>query len=378
MNYDWLRHKFYDKKSLAVVISLAAALLFVGGLGGSYVTQLFIKNNNYSALLSSVKNTLSLEQVKFHSEFNAQKTKDNLFDQNLSFDGVYKNNAGLSAVADSAVTHTSGVYLKVKSKWIVDPADNNATYVNVSSYDTKLASGSTFGTTEAMNKMAQKIVDNNNKSFNNVWSKYPDALLRGTFSNTGVNGCMPKNLYVTFSQPQELKDLFAQLSDVLKIDKADSGPNEHTYTVTLVAGQSGNVSQLYAKSKLYKSLKACDPLAYAINNETAMSALKNMVVTIKVNTLKNIVSTFAVKVPKMANYSATLAPINNVDISIPEKTTDILAKDAAKQYPQFEYDFDHLSDVNNMMKYGACYNFDKYKNLLSAEVIKTCETLKKN
>ncbi|MCA9335010.1 hypothetical protein KC953_02605 [Candidatus Saccharibacteria bacterium] len=373
MNSEWLQQKIHTKtgmSAVAVVVILFLACVLYG-------VQFLSKNNDYSMLLSSVKNTLALPKIAFTSEYVSQKTQESPYAQNLSLEGVYKKDAGVALSANSTVTHSTGVILKVKSDWIVDGTHDSDTYVNIRSYDTQLTSDSTFGTTDALNKMTQKIVDNNNKAFNNVWSKYPDSLLRGTFSNTGVQGCMPKNIYESVASPQYVQKLLALYSDSLDVKKTNSAKNENMYMITPASGEQISLARLYRKSKLYDRISKCDPLAYSFTDQNAIKALKKLTVTVKVNTEKNLVSSIVFNVPGVVSYSVSLSPTDNADITIPKETTDILSNDAVSKYPHFEYDFDHLADVRDMMKYGACYNYEKYKDLLSAEVIKTCADLPK-
>jgi len=359
-----------------LVFTLIAALVVAGLVGGSTATYNYIsQQNNTGVLLSTLKNTLAQEQLKFHAELNKKTAQEvGSFDQKLSIDGEYKKGAGLSATTDSTVG-SAEINLKVKSKWIVDAADKNSTYVNIASFDTEAADGAI---TPAMDKMKNKIVDNNNKSFNSIWTKYSNTLLRGTYSNTGVHGCSPKTFYKTLAKPQEFQTFMTRLADVLKIEKTDSTSQTNTYTIVATPGKYDTANKLYAESTLYKDLTACDPVAYSIAGTSPNDTVKNLIMTVRVDSIKNIITSITIKNKDSLDFSLTLTPATNVTISVPKTPTEILSDDAIEKYPQFSYDFEHLSDVNNVIKYGACYNFEKYKELLPPEAIKTCQQVQKS
>ncbi len=360
-----------------IVIGAVVTIGLIGGASFTYIDTLQ-KNAQGKVLLDALKNTLAQEQLKIDVALNTKTAQGaNSVDQKLTMTGEYKRDTGLSATADSSITNFAGINLKVQSKWVVDATDKNSTYVNLSSYSTGTTAGGSFQYTPEMEKMVKQIVDTNNKSFNNIWSKYSDDLLRGTISNTGVQGCSPKVFYATMSSPQDFQTFMTQLADVLKIQKTDSSSKTNTYTITLIADKYSKAGKTYMNSKLYKELTTCDPAAYVTTEESAKNALKNMVMTVQMDTEKKVITSIAIKNKDLTDLKLTLSPTDGVSITIPKASPDILSSDAVKKYPYFSYDFDHLTNAGDMVKYGACYNYEKYKDLMPPEAIKTCETLQK-
>jgi hypothetical protein len=360
-----------------IVIGAVVTIGLIGGASFTYIDTLQ-KNAQGKVLLDALKNTLAQEQLKIDVALNTKTAQGaNSVDQKLTMTGEYKRDTGLSATADSSITNFAGINLKVQSKWVVDAADKNSTYVNLSSYSTGTTPGGSFQYTPAMEKMVKQIVDTNNKSFNNIWSKYSDDLLRGTISNTGVQGCSPKVFYATMSSPQDFQTFMTQLADVLKIQKTDSSSKTNTYTITLIADKYSKAGKTYMNSKLYKELTTCDPAAYVTTEESAKNALKNMTMTVQIDNAKKIITSIDIKNKDVMDIKFTLSPASGVSISVPKASPDILSSDAVKKYPYFSYDFDHLTNAGDMVKYGACYNYEKYKDLMPPEAIKTCETLQK-
>jgi hypothetical protein len=102
-----------------------------------------------------------------------------------------------------------------------------------------------------------------------------------------------------------------------------------------------------------------------------------MVMTVQMDTEKKVITSIAIKNKDLTDLKLTLSPTDGVSITIPKASPDILSSDAVKKYPYFSYDFDHLTNAGDMVKYGACYNYEKYKDLMPPEAIKTCETLQK-
>jgi hypothetical protein len=102
-----------------------------------------------------------------------------------------------------------------------------------------------------------------------------------------------------------------------------------------------------------------------------------MTMTVQIDNAKKIITSIDIKNKDVMDIKFTLSPASGVSISVPKASPDILSSDAVKKYPYFSYDFDHLTNAGDMVKYGACYNYEKYKDLMPPEAIKTCETLQK-
>lgn len=367
------RLRFGLSTPVLIVIGVVVAIGLIGGASYTYIDT-FQKNAQGKELLDALKNTLAQEQLKVDVALNTKNTqKSSSVDQKLTMTGEYKKGTGLSVTADSLIKNFTGIHLKVQSKWVVDATDKNSTYVNLSSYSTGTTAGGSFQYTPEMEKMVKQIVDNNNKSFNNIWSKYSNDLLRGTISNTGVQGCTPKVFYATMSSPQEFQTFMTQLADVLKVQKTGSSSNINTYSVTLMTDAYSKAGKVYLNSKLYKDLTACDPAAYVTTEESAKNAFKNMTMTVQMDTAKKIITSIAAKSKDLTDFKLTLIPANGVNITVPKISPDILSGDAVKKYPQFSYDFEHLADASKAAKYGVCYNYEKYKALVPPESRKICE-----
>lgn len=368
-------------------LGIASPMLMVAGIviAGSLIVgvavvynNVFQKNAEKLLLVSALKNTLAAEQLKIDAKLSIKDNKNaDSFSQNLAITGEYKKGAGLSATADSSMTSFAGIYLKVQSKWIVDATDKNSTYVNLTSYSTGTTPGAAFQYTPAMQKMVKQIVDNNNKSFNNVWAKYSEQLLRGTISNTGVIGCSPKIVYATIASSQEFQTLMSKLANMFAIQKTGSSPKTNSYTITVDSGKYNDASQVYLDSNLYKTLSACDPAAYATTKESIKDSLRNISMIVEVDKAKKIITSIGIKDKNVLDFKLNVSPTSGVVVAAPKVSTDILSDDPVKKYPQFSYDFQHLADSADLEKYGACYNYEKYKSLMPPEAIKTCENLQK-
>ena len=368
----WYAHLF-GPQNKRVTLSVLAAILFIVGLGLTY-NYISHQNNHGSYLMKALKNTLAQDKLKYRVDLSQKTTQEaGTFDQKLGIDGLYRKDAGLSQTANSTVTSTLGVSLIVESKWVVDAADSG-TYVNIASFDTE-TTGDT--NTKASNKMKDQIVANNNKLFNNVWSKYSNVLLRGTYSNTGVHGCAPGLLYKTLSSPKALQSLASSMADNVTIQKVEAASSTSVYTIAVNTEKQYDAASLYTKSQLYKNLVDCDPAAYSLSDKSANILFKDAIMTVSVDSAKKVITSINIKKKDAYSISLTLSAVDDVNIAIPKESTDILSDDALEKFPHFSYDFDHLSDVNDMIEYGACYNFEKYKDLLSAEAIKMCKQLQK-
>lgn len=365
------------KKPVVILIVVLVVAGLIGGASFVYVDT-FQKDAQNKALLEVLKNTLAQEQLKVAVTSSTKTAQGNdSLNQKLNMNGEYDKGVGLSMTADSSITNFTGIKLNVQSKWVVDAMDKNSTYVNLSSYNTSTTPGGSFQYTPAMEKMVKQIVDNNNKSFNTIWSKYSNDLLRGTISNMGVQGCSPKIFYATVSSPQEFQSFMTQLAEFLKIQKTNSSSKIDTYTATVIADKYGNAGKVYRSSKLYKELTTCDPAEYTTTEKSVKNALKDMTMTVQIDNAKKIITSIDIKSKDVMDIKFTLSSADKVSISVPKVSAEILSGDPVKKYPQFSYDFDHLADASNTAEYGACYNYEKYKDLVPPESRKICEDMQK-
>lgn len=366
------------KKLIVVSIAVLIAVCVAAWAIGAYVTNTGIQN---SILITSLKNTLELKQVKFHAELKKQAETGSSFTQNLVVDGEYKKGAGLSASAESTVIE-SGVKLTQKSRWVIDSANN--TYVNLRSYGTETADDSSIDNTLAMEKMIKRIVDNNNRINKDEWAKYEkDSDLAHTYAFTGLQGCTLKAFYNTQSKSQAFQDLIKQLADNhLKMQKTASSSGTDTYTVTAMSDGYDKAGELYMNDELYKWLVDCGGDEYSATADSIGGSLKGLTVTIKVDTAEKLVSSLSIKSKGSFELNATLIPTDGVDILVPKKSAPVVTSSSLtlkvmkEQYP---YDYKHLLEAAESTRGGgACTNFEEYREYLTPEVIKICEDAKKS
>ncbi len=358
----------------AIIVALIAITTFAGGTIEKYISQTALPNYYSGTLLSSLENTLKLEQLKFQSEFQRHSSGVNAYGQNLKVDGAYKKDAGLSATVASDSKGT-GTEFSQGSQWVIDKAGN--TYITLTSFTTKTTADSTVQTTPAMNEMVKRIVDNNNKKNKDVWTKYSnDRDLLNTYNITGLNGCSLKAFYNTQSNYQDFLGSIKRLAQNASVQKNDSKDGIDTYTVTALADRGNDTYKLYTDSKLYKWLVGCNAAEYTLSQQSAASILKKLTVTIKVDAAKKLISSVAVKNKDKYDFKLTIAEANDVTISIPKVAEPVMTIENTsmeKVLEEYPYDYEHMQDGADILKNGACSTLDKYRHLASPEVIEICE-----
>lgn len=372
----WLqRHR---KKVIIVAVVLLVVLVAALSLRGSpvekYITQTIFRSGAENAILSSLENTLKLDQLKFHTEFHKQLATASSYQQDLTVDGMYKKGAGLSASADSTVD-AMGAKLLQKSRWVIDTSNN--TYVNLQSLTTTPGTGGPVTNTPAINQQVAAIEAHNNNANKDAWSKYSgNQYLKGTYSLTGVNGCMLKLYADTEANPQQFLALVAQLATSTSMQKTASNSGTDTYVLKITS--STTISELYLKSELYKWLVDCNADEYSTTAKTLTDSLKNLTVTVKVDTTKSLLSSLEIASKGMFDATMTFAMANDVTITVPQNaspilTTQSMSSDKVKQ--QYPYDYQHIQDAVDASKYGACYNLDKYRAYAPPEAVAACAAM---
>lgn len=373
---QWLR-VHYKKVIIALCVLVAVLLSLPGGVVETYVSQVVFRSQYDGVVLSSLENTLKLEQVKFHATLNKHAKGANSYQQNLVIDGAYKKGAGLSASTDSQ-SIGAGTKMTQKSRWVIDSA--GATYVNLQSFATEMTANSPVKNNQAMNDMVKKIVDNNNNRNKDAWTKYSDDKeLLNTFSTTGLNGCSLKAYYAVQSDPQGFLRLVKQLAGSVELKKTGNAGSTDTFTITAMPSNFSVVDRTYTGSDLYKRLIACNVTDYTTTAQSTAAALKNLTITVKVDTAKKLVSSLAFASKDAFDFEATFTPANDVSISVPKQSTPVMTlsntsmKQIMEEYP---HDYEHMQEAADVLKYGACANLDKYRSLAPPEAIAICEKMK--
>lgn len=372
---QWLKRHY--KKLLIIlgvfVVALIAIGTFAGGAIEKYIAQTALPGYYNGALLSSLENTLKLEQLKFQTEFKRHAGDVNAYGQQLKVDGAYKKGAGLSASVMSNSTG-SGTEFSQGSQWVIDTA--GTTYVTLTSFDTKTTASSKVQTTPAMDAMVKRIVDNNNKKNKDVWTKYSnDRDLLNTYNITGLNGCSLKAFYNTQSHYQDFLGSIKQLAQNASVQKEKPESGVDTYTITAMANKQSNSYKLYTDSKLYKWLVGCNAVEYSLTQKAATDILNGLTVTIKVDTAKKLISSVTVKNKGKYDFKLTVSEANDVTISIPKVADPVMTIENTsmeKVLKDYSYDYEHMQEGVDIMKNGACSTLDKYRDLASPEVIEIC------
>lgn len=371
----WLR--LHRKALIIALCILAVALLAIpGGVVEKYVSV--ISRTQYDGvLLSSLENTLKLEQVKFHARLDKKAVDTSSYQQDLVIDGVFKKGAGLSASTDSTSIGL-GTKMTQKSRWIID--SHGVIYVNLQYFGTETMASSPVQNNQAMNDMVKKIVDNNNNLNKDVWMKHSDDKdLLNTFNTTGLNGCSVKAYYAVQSDPKEFLNLVKQLAQNVEPRKTGNAGSTDLFTITAMPSRYSEVNRIYTNSELYKRLVACNPSDYSATQKSTSATLKDVTITVKIDKKKKFVSSLTFASKDKFTFEATFTPTSDVNITVPKESepvktlSNISMKQILEEYP---HDYEHMQEAADVLKYGACVHLDKYRHLAPQEAIDICEKMK--
>lgn len=370
------RGRLSRHKTLFIRLVVCIFFIAVGGVATFFLLQTLDQNAAKSSLLTSLQNTLQLQEVKFDAKINGKVGLDNTIQQALKVDGIYKKKAGLSANADSDI-ESNGIKLLQKSRWIIDGSNN--VYINLTSYDTQSTADSTIKKTPAMEQMIKRITTNNTNRLKDVWQKYDKESLDNTFAFVGVQGCLLKTFFDTQNKPQDFQNLAKDMAKHVDIKKTASASGTDTYTVTLQQDKNDDASAAYTNSPLYKSLVECDKTSYASTTASVKELLKNLTITVSVDTAKKQISSLSIVQRGKERLVATLTEMKGANITVPANVTPTLSSatiTAEQMRNDYPYDYEHLMEMSDNLKYGACYNIEKYKEYITAEVRSICDEAK--
>ncbi len=317
---DQSRQVRHSRKKLTILlIALLVPVCLAGGLIAiPYITQMMWQNSAEGVLMSSLKNTLELQQMKFHTDFSSlQSTDAGNLSESLAVDGAYKKGAGLEASATSKI-NPNGIELSRKSQWVLDSSSN--TYGSLRLVTTKAEAGSPYA----------DIPKINNSLEDTSWTKYGSENLNLTYALYGLQACALTTLYETQSKPKAFQDLMKQFASSAKMQKTASASGTDTYTITVPSDERSTISKRYAESNLYKSLVDCDQYSYASTKDLIDDMLKGMTMTIKVDTTKKLISSLSITGKNALKINATFTPANDVNIVPPKNPTKYKVDDTLK------------------------------------------------
>lgn len=311
----------FGRKKLLLILAGVLILCLVG------ITVGFImwRTSPKTAVLESMRNTVTPQrkQMKFHATMDIPAV-DGAAPQNLTVDGVYKLGAGLSATAVSSTTNV-GIKVAKTSNWVIDT--NDTIYTNLSAYTTEVVSKTpvTSQGIQLMTSAAQMITKNNK----DIWLKTTGSDLSNA-NSYDLQACTLVTFFKVQSGSVPLQDLLSQLINSPNFSFQKTAAK--TYTVTAKADRYDAVGKLYTASDLYKTLTKCDATRYMASTQSVVDTLKNLTVTLALDSASGTISSLTVNVKNSFTFVATLAPTDNVTITIPKATE--LASVTATTSPQ--------------------------------------------
>lgn len=314
------------RKKLVIIIAiiLSLSMCLAGGLATtSYITNIIRQNSTESVLMSSLQNTLELEQMKFNASLD-KPTTENVggYPENSRVDGAYKKDAGLSANAVSTMS-TNGIKVSRESQWVINSPDH--AYGNLSLFTTEVDPNGPYA----------NIPEANNSTKDATWTKYSTKSLNLVRHLYGIQLCTLMVFYDMQSHPLVFQDEISQLAKLLKIQKTASASGTDTFVITIPQSNYDTLDKLYTKSKLHSKLSGCDQESSVTKEKSSVSdVLKSINITAKVNTDKKLVSSLSVKRKDILDFNVTFTPANDVSISLPKSPVEYKAIDNFKFTPK--------------------------------------------
>ncbi len=326
-----------SKKTILIGVIVIAVLAIIVAV----IMFLLWRGSPAVKLMSSIRNTVKLEQQKITVTVTSPKSSVSGRQNTLTLSSEYRKGQGISATATNSI-YTDLVGASYRTAWVID--SSNTIYTNNLSTDLTYTDkgkqeAASLGTTPAaMSAIVNKAT--------NEWGKIGTT---STSLNTsyGFDPCLLSATYHVLNDPNSFTDLLGSIASSKAFSFTHSGLSD--VVVTPNPSTKTNADSVYAKSDLNTFLTKCNSNDFG---QSLSSMLSGASIDAKIDTGKNVVSAITITADNGTVSKFTFATANNVTITVPALTPPSKATpgETAAQYVQSTQPFiyQHLQDYNQV------------------------------